>query len=133
MNKAQQEIKQNLVDNCLTLTQLFGLGCDLQLFVKEHIAVYGLINTGKTFWSKEPHKTFSSICIHKKTITIGFISDLTRELVSLVSDRIEIRVKPYAYISPNKSNSKTLLQQQINHDRKNHGLNPINFNDKDYY
>jgi len=137
MNKTQNKLRQSIVDNCMVLQQLFGLDNGLEIFCRSNVVVYGLINVGKTFYSIEPHKRLMSIATYKTSITIGFISDLTKELVSLLEDKS--KVKPlddsisFIEYSPNKSNSKTLEQIQINRSRVKQGLNPISFNDKDYY
>ncbi len=130
MNNQLDTIKQNLVDNCLILNQLFGRDCDLTIIIKEDIVVYGLLAKGKTFWSKQPHKHISTIALYQTNITIAFLSDLSDELLSIVSDKSINRVKPIDSISPNRTNSKTLLQIKINHSRINQGLKPIYFNDE---
>lgn len=136
----QQVLKQNIVNNCMVLQQLFGLDNGLEIFVRSNVVVYGLTNTGKIFYSLEPHKRLSNIATYRTKVTVSFISDLSKELLSLLEHRDKNSSnKPLdntiAFIeySPNKSNSKTLQQQRINLERKRQGLKAVSFNDKDYY
>lgn len=143
MSTTQQELKKNIVNNCLMLNQLFGLDNGLQIFVRSNIVVYGLITIGKTFYSKEPHKHLSNIATYRTSITQSFISDLSRELVSILNtkerhyqkDSINLFNNDISFIdySPNREKNKSRKQYHINKERIAQGLKPVNFNDKDYY
>ena len=80
----QQQIRTKIVNNCKDLTDLFGLDSGLTIIIREDIVIYGLLNSNKTFWSKYPHNQVSNIALYKKTITLSFLSDLSKELVSIL-------------------------------------------------
>ena len=137
MATTQQELKQNIIDNCLILNQLFGVNNGLEIFVRSQVVVYGLLNVGKTFYSMEPHSKLSNIATYRTSITIGFISDLSKELVSMLNQQESITLSnseiSFIDYSPNRENNKARKQSLINQERVKQGLKPVNFNDKDYY
>ena len=85
MKNTPERVKQLLVNNCINLNRLYGLDSGLHLILREDIAIYGLITIGKTFWSKHPHNYVSSICLYRSSITIAFLGDLSKQLLSIIN------------------------------------------------
>ena len=84
MKYTQERVKNQLVNNCLNLTRLYGLDSNPTLIIREEIVVYGLVDINKVFWSKHPHTHTSQIATYHKSITIAFLSDLSNEIASIV-------------------------------------------------
>lgn len=77
--------RSNILSNVRTLQRLYGLNSGITLVLTGNICIYGIMDKGKTFYSKDNHKQFSTIALYQRNITIAFLSDLSLEIVSILS------------------------------------------------
>ncbi len=77
--------RENIIKNVQVLTNLYGLESDITIVLHEEICIYGILNKGKVFYSTNTHKRFSTIALYHKSLTIAFLSDLSREINTIVA------------------------------------------------
>lgn len=81
----QQKQRENIIKNVQVLSDLYGLDSEITIFIQDNIVVYGIMNKNKTFYSKNSHRRFSTIALYHKSLTIAFLSDLSKEISSIVN------------------------------------------------
>ncbi len=83
--KKYQNQRKNILKNVQVLTNLYGLDSDITILIKDNLCIYGIMNKSKTFYSLNSHKFFHTIVLYQRGLTIGFLSDLSREILSSVN------------------------------------------------
>lgn len=86
--KNYQQQRTNILKNVKALQTLYGTDSDIIINnTQPRIIVYGILNKGKTFYSVDTrqHKEISSIAKYHKSVTISFLSDLSKELMDIIT------------------------------------------------
>lgn len=76
--------RENILANVQSLTKIYGLNSDIIILIHENVVIYGIMNKGKTFYSINTHRRFSTIALYHKSLTIAFLSDLSKQIYSIV-------------------------------------------------
>ena len=76
--------RKNILKNVQTLSGLYGIDSNITIVLHENICIYGIMNKGKTFYSRDSHRRFNTIALYHRSLTLSFLSDLSKEIASIV-------------------------------------------------
>lgn len=80
------KMRENVLKNVKSLQTLFGNDSDITIVVSGNVVVYGIVNKGKSFYSKGSHTQISQIATYHTSITISFLFDLSKEIDSIIEE-----------------------------------------------
>ena len=92
------KMRENINKNVESLQYVFGDDSDISIAITENVVVYGIKGrikikrkgkvkvSSKTFYSTGNHRHILTIARYQKTITLSFLSDLSKEIASIIEE-----------------------------------------------